>query len=137
MGEKTPRSKHYLNFVRQMPCVVCETSCEIHTHHVRLGGHSGMGMKPSDFRTIPLCRTHHAECHQHGEATFIQKYKLNIGNMINKCLLAYASSLNMDTFKMSDAMAKAIENEKMDERISRTLFEIFSKGDEKNGEKST
>ena len=42
----------------------------VNAHHVRLGGHGGMGLKPSDFRTVPLTDPEHRELHQKGEGSF-------------------------------------------------------------------
>lgn len=42
--------------------------------HVRIGTGGGMGIKPPDWFTIPLCDHHHKEQHAHGERTFGRKY---------------------------------------------------------------
>jgi len=42
----------------------------IEVAHVRLGSGAGIGQKPDDFRTVPLCRDHHARQHEVGERTF-------------------------------------------------------------------
>ncbi len=39
-------------------------------HHVRMGGNGGMGLKPSDYRTVPLTDQEHRTLHQHGEKSF-------------------------------------------------------------------
>jgi hypothetical protein len=38
--------------------------------HVRIGALAGIGQKPSDRRTTPLCHKHHMEQHSVGERTF-------------------------------------------------------------------
>ena len=54
-------NKKYLEYIRTQPCAVCGNNAE--PHHVReqipqeYAG--GMGLKPYDLLTIPLCR----ECH--------------------------------------------------------------------------
>lgn len=45
--------------------------------HLRLGTHTGMKQKPHDALGICLCAKHHKEAHDHGEATFQAKYKLD------------------------------------------------------------
>lgn len=40
------------------------------SHHVRAGGHGGVGLKPSDYRTVPLTDSEHRELHQKGEKSF-------------------------------------------------------------------
>lgn len=42
----------------------------IEVAHVRLGSGAGTGQKPDDWRTVSLCRDHHAEQHRVGERTF-------------------------------------------------------------------
>ena len=46
--------------------------------HVRSGTDGGTGLKPSDRFCLSLCRVHHAEQHQIGEAAFERKYKLDL-----------------------------------------------------------
>ncbi len=62
------RSRAYLEFVRQHPCVFCPASGEgIHAHHHgRRRGGGGMGIKPCDLFTVPLCHLHHGELHKRG-----------------------------------------------------------------------
>ena len=38
--------------------------------HVRLGSGAGIAQKPDDWRTVSLCRDHHAEQHRIGETQF-------------------------------------------------------------------
>ena len=46
--------------------------------HVRRGGDGGMGLKPSDARTISLCSRHHAEQHRIGEQAFEKRYGVDL-----------------------------------------------------------
>lgn len=64
------RSQAHCNFVRSHACAKCHDTAGIEVAHVRLGSGAGMGQKPSDWRTVPLCRDHHAEQHRIGERTF-------------------------------------------------------------------
>ena len=74
---KTQR-KHdegHLKAIRTLPCVVCGSSpCD--AAHVRMSSAahgkrpSGMGSKPDDSWTVPLCHEHHMEQHRIGELTF-------------------------------------------------------------------
>ena len=57
---KTKAEKERLQTIAEMPCYACfqdgrETQAEV--HHIRY--HTGLGLKPSDFSTIPLCVFHH------------------------------------------------------------------------------
>lgn len=65
------RSQAHCNFVRSHGCCVegC-TGRPIEVAHVRNGSGAGMGQRPDDFRTVSLCRDHHAEQHRVGEETF-------------------------------------------------------------------
>jgi len=53
------RNPHHLAFVRSFQCCVCGNPHSI-AHHLRID--SGMGMKSSDFWSVPLC----IPCHTHG-----------------------------------------------------------------------
>lgn len=68
-NQRQPREhdKLYLAFVRRQPCMICATSRGVEAAHVRAGypeagwRSTGMQEKPSDRRTLPLCREHHRE----------------------------------------------------------------------------
>ena len=62
MGKKRPNKveRERLKTIGEMPCYACfidgkENSSEV--HHIRK--HTGMGLRPSHFDTIPLCSGHH------------------------------------------------------------------------------
>ena len=74
----------HLQWIRGLECSVRLCRCnKIEAAHVRTGNDGGMGKKPSDWHTIPLCRDHHAEQHQIGEAGFEKKYKLSMNQIAN------------------------------------------------------
>jgi hypothetical protein len=56
--------------------------------HVRIGGDGGMALKPSDWRTVPLCGAdddwmgHHAYQHQIGERPFWDDYAKTVGQSV-------------------------------------------------------
>lgn len=59
----------YLRFVREHPCLVCE-SHPVDAHHTSLAerGTSGFGLRRSDdSAAVPLCRSHHMELHRVGK----------------------------------------------------------------------
>jgi len=64
----TRDSKH-LNFIRQLPCCYCLRGGS-QAAHIRKGTDGGMGIKPSDRFTVPLCFSCHHVQHQKGEITF-------------------------------------------------------------------
>jgi hypothetical protein len=59
------RSKAHLTFVASQPCLICKTSpCD--AHHLKIARPRSLGRKVSDEFTVPLCREHHRDLHQHG-----------------------------------------------------------------------
>ncbi len=75
LGEaRRKRDKKYLKWIRTLPCAAAgrEIPCAgpIEAAHYRIGSKSGTGIKPCDYRTIPLCHDHHAQQHFSGESTF-------------------------------------------------------------------
>ena len=64
------RSQKHLRHVRSFACCVCDSDEQPEAAHVRLGSDGGMGMKPSDYYCVPLCRLHHGIQHHVGEKTF-------------------------------------------------------------------
>jgi hypothetical protein len=74
------RSPAHTKWIAGFACVICGSMRNTVAAHVRLGSHAGMGMKPDDWRCVPLCDGPHSNadgqlgCHdrQHivGEETF-------------------------------------------------------------------
>jgi hypothetical protein len=64
------RQVHHLIFVRQLPCVACGKAAPSDAAHVRTGTDGGVGRKPGDRYTVPLCTACHAKQHRIGELTF-------------------------------------------------------------------
>lgn len=66
----------HLDFVRSLPCIVCGDNTSTEAAHIRMGDRSvgkrpaGMGEKPSDLWTLPLCGRCHREQHEVGEYVF-------------------------------------------------------------------
>lgn len=64
-SSKPAQDASYLEFIRNKPCLQCNTLRRSEAHHISTGG---MGMKTDDYRTVPLCHTHHMEFHaSHGD----------------------------------------------------------------------
>ena len=53
------RDASYLDYVREQPCIICGLQRRSHAHHTKIGRLIGVGLKPEDFRAIPLCPEHH------------------------------------------------------------------------------
>ena len=69
---KNPRfaSPKYLNWVRELPCVVCgmhgHDNDQIVAHHaIGIGHMRGIGIKTPDSWAVPMHATCHAAWHQH------------------------------------------------------------------------
>jgi hypothetical protein len=80
MAKKRPNKieRERLATIGNMPCYACfqdgrETNAEV--HHIRK--HTGMGLRPSHFDTIPLCsgchRTNKISVHL-GKREFVKRY---------------------------------------------------------------
>jgi hypothetical protein len=68
--KKTSRDKKYLAWIRQQPCLVSGSEYDIVAHPVRLPGEGGIGMKVSDYYTVPLRAEIHVQLHLTGEMEF-------------------------------------------------------------------
>lgn len=84
---RSPRSSEYLTFVGSYPCVVCAHPAE--PHHAL--GRRGVGVKPSDFGCVPLCRAHHNEFHGRGPQTFEMQYDVNLAEIALNLLHRYVT----------------------------------------------
>lgn len=58
------RDEAWLQHVRKQPCAGCSAYPPSEAHHF-MPGRSGMGRKPDDLFTVPLCRDCHESFHQH------------------------------------------------------------------------
>lgn len=76
------RSPRHLAWVRTLPCSVpgCRGDMVqthmVQAHHVRKG--AGVGLKPSDRYSAPICIDHHAEGHTSGWRTFEVRHGLDL-----------------------------------------------------------
>ena len=79
---RTPRahSKAHLDFVRGLPCCVCANNIETEAAHIRMSCDwaakraAGIGEKPDDKFTVPLCGRCHREQHQQNEREWWLRY---------------------------------------------------------------
>ena len=63
----TAGAEDYLRFVASQPCLVCGRQPS-DPHHLRFAQPRALGLKVSDEFTVPLCRGHHRQLHQAGNA---------------------------------------------------------------------
>lgn len=68
----------HLRWVRTHPCSVPGCEHPSQAAHVRMGTGGGMGLKPGDQFTCPLCPSHHREQHQIGHRAFNEKYDVDL-----------------------------------------------------------
>lgn len=67
--KKRPRERliGHLDWIRKRPCLVCLTHAKIHAAHLRSAypqfgkRETGIGEKPDDSWTVPLCSEHHTD----------------------------------------------------------------------------
>jgi hypothetical protein len=69
------RSKKHLQYISQKPCLICGRT-DVQSAHIRYAG-AGIGQKPCDIFTTPLCLEHHREQHTMNEKMFWQLYQIN------------------------------------------------------------
>lgn len=49
------KSQAHRDWVRGFACCICGSTTNIEVAHVRFGSGAGIGQKPDDWRTVPLC----------------------------------------------------------------------------------
>lgn len=87
----------HLDFIRSLPCIVCGDNTSTEAAHVRYTDRSvakvnpGMGQKPPDYFTVPMCHVHHEQQHRMNEAYF---WSVRGIDPVKKALALYAYSGN-------------------------------------------
>lgn len=84
------RSKKHTTFLRELPCCSCGQSPACGAH-IRIGGNAGIGQKPCDSRTVPLCNECHNRQHNRGERTFWGNH-LESAEMLANALFFYTGN---------------------------------------------
>lgn len=85
MRIKNPRihDEGHLRFIRDLSCVSCMDNTSTEAAHLRSGSlkhgkrETGMGEKPSDCWTLPLCSACHREQHDVGERDFFEELRID------------------------------------------------------------
>lgn len=68
----------HLKYIRQLPCCICLDNISTEAAHLRQSDarigkiNPGIGQKPSDCYTIPLCSTCHRRQHEIGEKAYFK-----------------------------------------------------------------
>lgn len=88
-GQKRPRKADdgHLRSIRQLPCCVCGSHRNVEAAHLRMPSiqfgkaEAGIGAKPDDAWTTPLCADHHRllpnSQHNIGEKKFWELHSIN------------------------------------------------------------
>ena len=78
------KDEKHLKFLRGLCCVICKDNTSVEAAHIRMSDarisklNPGVGQKPHDFFTLPLCGKHHRNQHEYGdERKFWQLYGLD------------------------------------------------------------
>ena len=95
--QRRPREKNdsHLKFIRSLPCLICDDGTTVEAAHVRYGDRSvkkpqtGIGTKPDDKYTVPLCGKHHREQHMEGERLWWSQWGID---PVKVALALYAES---------------------------------------------
>lgn len=94
-------AKH-LALIRQCSCLVCGIETGIEAAHVRYSSardgkaNPGIGRRPSDGFTVPLCAPHHREQHTNGEELWWTALGID---PITTALALYAASPDLDKMR--------------------------------------
>ena len=80
--KRNPRQhdEKHLAFIRTLPCLICRNTISTEAAHVRMSDGriakpvTGIGIKPDDRFTVPLCGLHHREQHSMSERRFWERH---------------------------------------------------------------
>jgi hypothetical protein len=92
------KNRDHCAFVAALPCLICGRA-GVHVAHVRYAEPragkpiTGIGTKPSDVFTVPLCPEHHAQQHKGAERAFWSHHAID---PIFVALALYGASGNME-----------------------------------------
>lgn len=89
LKRKTPRNKNYMAWVRTLNSVVSGSNQYVVAHHVRCFGWGGIGLKPSDYRVVPLTHEEHLDLHQNGEEDFWEHHDIEPRSHIAAQMVIY------------------------------------------------
>ena len=98
---RNPRQKNnkHLAFIRRLPCLICGNDTQTEAAHIRYGDPTiakqaaGLGQKPHDMFTVPLCNKHHREQHNFGEQKW---WELRAIDPVKTALALYAETGNYE-----------------------------------------
>lgn len=91
--KKIYRSKRYLKFISEQPCLIRGTMPSVPHHAI---GQKGTGIKSSDYCTVPLSTEMHDKVHRLGRDTFQDRYNVNFKDEIIELLSKYVYKMEQD-----------------------------------------
>ncbi len=77
-------SKKHLDFIRGLPCLICGDNTSTQAAHVRYSDartgkvNPGIGKKPNDRYTVPLCGECHTLQHSGSERAFWKELNIDV-----------------------------------------------------------
>lgn len=75
--------KHHADFIRELPCIICRDNISTECCHIRMSDGriskppTGIGIRPDDRFTVPMCSKHHREQHAGSERKFWDRYNID------------------------------------------------------------
>ncbi|MFZ8933051.1 MAG: hypothetical protein ACO2ZP_04050, partial [Bacteriovoracaceae bacterium] len=135
------RNQKYLDWIREtQSCLVSRKKAEV-AHHVRENDNtSGVGLKPSDYRVLPLLHSYHttgsSAIHRIGPLSFYKKFAINplmvmVNQMKNYLKAAYEKTIDhpahLEGSDLLDFYEKAIEELRPKEEKEKELERIKNK----------
>lgn len=89
------KDEKYLNWIRQLPCIVCDKKGPSDPNHIWNTG--GGGGKYQDHLALPFCRPCHTEYHHLGHEPFEKRKGLSFELEIMKCLSFYIEKKEIES----------------------------------------
>ena len=92
------KSTAHRDFVRGFACCNCGSDTNIQVAHVRMGSGAGIGQKPDDWRTVPLCGGDsgfdgcHALQHRIGEPAFWARYAVDKNQTVSELIREFIAA---------------------------------------------
>ena len=83
--EQRWRSPAHCSHVRSFACANCGSTVNVECAHLRMGTNTGMGQKPDDWNSTPLCGGPsgcHTRQHMVGEPSFWDSYAFAKGHTV-------------------------------------------------------
>jgi len=112
-------------WVRDQDSCVSRVYHNVVSHHVRCFGWGGMGIKPSDFRVVPLTHDEHMYLHQHGEAEFWEDVGIDPRCIIAANLIVYMREVLHEPLSLDETdMLAGISYDAMIEFLEKRIETI-------------